>query len=192
MPNSFGSLSLLEMGNDSSSSITGASATSSTSKGITGLDNEVEILFFPAGSHLARAGEKDTGALPRSLLTLLVLITAGTGLFYVIEGFLDIVLPDDIGSSPQTTHDRSKPKPPSASVDDLYSQGEFVDSESDFSSVPGITKRQSTEPHGGTGSTLFTVKPGGIAGYLGTMSFSYLVVDTDEQYSEPLKHSELC
>lgn len=192
LPNSFGSLSLLEMGNDSSSSITGASATSSTSKGITGLDNEVEILFFPAGSHLARAGEKDTGALPRSLLTLLVLITAGTGLFYVIEGFLDIVLPDDIGSSPQTTHDRSKPKPPSASVDDLYSQGEFVDSESDFSSVPGITKRQSTEPHGGTGSTLFTVKPGGIAGYLGTMSFSYLVVDTDEQYSEPLKHSELC
>jgi lysophospholipid hydrolase len=59
--NSFSSLSLLEMGDDRSSSTTHVS--SITGNGyMTGLDNEVEILFFSAGSHLARAGEKDTGA----------------------------------------------------------------------------------------------------------------------------------
>ena len=59
--NSFGSLSLLEMGDDLSSA-TGASSTTANNY-MTGLDNEVEILFFPAGSHLARAGERDTGAI---------------------------------------------------------------------------------------------------------------------------------
>jgi hypothetical protein len=28
---------------------------------MSGLDNEVEMLFFPAGSYLARAGESNTG-----------------------------------------------------------------------------------------------------------------------------------
>ncbi|KAK0541257.1 phosphatidylcholine and lysophosphatidylcholine phospholipase [Tilletia horrida] len=39
------------------------------------LENEVEIRFFPAGSTVVHAGEK------------------GAGLFYVIDGFLDVILP---------------------------------------------------------------------------------------------------
>lgn len=59
---SFGSLSLLEMGDDASSSVTGASSSIMTDGYMSGLDNEVEILFFPAGSVLAKAGEQNTGA----------------------------------------------------------------------------------------------------------------------------------
>lgn len=54
---SYGSLSLLEMVNDGASSVTGSSSTGE----MTGLDNEVEIRFFPAGSTLIRAGERNTG-----------------------------------------------------------------------------------------------------------------------------------
>jgi lysophospholipid hydrolase len=55
----FSSLSLLEMGNDSSSA-TGASSVTAGGYG-SGLDNGVEILFFSEGSYLARAGERDIG-----------------------------------------------------------------------------------------------------------------------------------
>lgn len=57
---SFGSLSLLEMGDDTASSATGASSTMADGY-MSGLDNEVEILFFPAGSILASAGDRNTG-----------------------------------------------------------------------------------------------------------------------------------
>lgn len=55
----FGSLSLLDGGDDTSS--LAASSIMSTGDYMGGLDNEVEILFFPAGSILAKAGELNTG-----------------------------------------------------------------------------------------------------------------------------------
>ena len=58
---SFGSLSLLEIGDDSSS-LTGGSSVTALGY-MSGLDNEVEILFFAAGSTLAKAGERNTGEL---------------------------------------------------------------------------------------------------------------------------------
>ncbi|KAG6851376.1 hypothetical protein H0H93_005774 [Arthromyces matolae] len=112
----FGSLSLLDI-NDDSSSLTTSSVTSSGDY-MSGLDNEVEILFFAAGSTLAKAGELDAG------------------LFYVIEGLLDILLPS-------TT--------PSESVPSSRPQGNFL------SGQRGGNVQQ---------KLLFTVKPGGIAGYL--------------------------
>jgi len=56
----YSSLSLLEMVNDGASSVTGSSSTGD----MTGLDNEVEIRFFPAGSTLIHAGERNAGPLP--------------------------------------------------------------------------------------------------------------------------------
>ena len=53
----YGSLSLLEMVNDGASSVTGSSSTGE----MTGLDNEVEIRFFSAGSTLIHAGERNAG-----------------------------------------------------------------------------------------------------------------------------------
>ena len=58
---SYGSLSLLEMVNDGASSVTGSSSTGE----MTGLDNEVEIRFFPAGSTLIHAGERNAGTSSR-------------------------------------------------------------------------------------------------------------------------------
>ena len=56
----FSSLSLLEMGDDSSSATGGSSSVTAGGYG-SGLDNGVEILFFSEGSYLARAGERDIG-----------------------------------------------------------------------------------------------------------------------------------
>jgi len=57
---SFGSLSLLDL-RDDSSSLTGGSSSITNGGYMSGLDNEVEILFFAAGSTLAKAGERNTG-----------------------------------------------------------------------------------------------------------------------------------
>ena len=57
---SYGSLSLLETGDDASSVAASSSAAGAPSN-IGALDNEVEILFFTAGSTLARAGEHHPG-----------------------------------------------------------------------------------------------------------------------------------
>jgi len=56
----FGSLSLLDIADDLSS-MTGGSSVASSGNYLHGLDNEVEILFYPAGTTLVKAGEANTG-----------------------------------------------------------------------------------------------------------------------------------
>jgi len=58
----FGSLSLLDLGDDISST-TGGSSIYSSGNYLSGLDNEVEILFYAAGTTLAKAGESNTGTI---------------------------------------------------------------------------------------------------------------------------------
>ncbi|KAG6911335.1 hypothetical protein DXG01_001006 [Tephrocybe rancida] len=132
----FGSLSLLDI-NDDSSSLT-ASSINSSGDYMSGLDNEVEILFFAAGSTLAKAGELDAG------------------LFYVIEGFLDILLPND---TPSVHSERAQHNAAAPSQRDQSRNG----------------KPQQ--------KLLFTVKPGGIAGYLSslcnTASYVNITAKTD-------------
>ncbi|RDB28383.1 Lysophospholipase NTE1 [Hypsizygus marmoreus] len=123
----FGSLSLLDASDDSSS-LTASSITSSGDY-MSGLDNEVEILFFAKGSTLAKAGETNTG------------------LFYVIEGFLDILLPIDSSSA------RGPSDPLSGTTDAKHK----------------VEKPQQ--------KLLFTVKPGGIAGYLSSLCNTASYVD---------------
>ncbi|KII93959.1 hypothetical protein PLICRDRAFT_36181 [Plicaturopsis crispa FD-325 SS-3] len=132
---SFSSLSLLDIGDDTSS-MTGGSSSILTSGDLAGVDNEVEILFFAAGSTLAKAEERNTG------------------LFYVIEGFLDILLP--INDSP------NRP-----SADTKASAGD-----SDPWHLPG-PKSEKDQRH----KLLFTVKPGGIAGYLASLCSTASYVD---------------
>lgn len=75
-----GGLSLLDRGSafggddESSSTMTGHSSNTgwALADGQQELENEVEILFFPKGSTLVKAGEKHAG------------------LFYVIDGFLEV------------------------------------------------------------------------------------------------------
>ncbi|THG99862.1 hypothetical protein EW026_g2570 [Hermanssonia centrifuga] len=103
--------------------MTGGSSTGANDTYLSGLDNEVEILFFPAGSVLAKAGERNTG------------------LFYVIEGFLDILLPEPDHTPAFEKH-----------------------------AAPKDRKDRSPKP-------LFTVKPGGIAGYLSSLCNTASYVD---------------
>lgn len=56
----FGTLSLLEVGDDVSSA-TGSSSMTLKDAYLSGLNNEVEILFFSAGTTLVKAGEHKTG-----------------------------------------------------------------------------------------------------------------------------------
>lgn len=141
---SFGSLSLLDLGDDSSS-MTGGSSSINASGYMSGLDNDVEILFFAAGSTLAKAGERNTGSCIYLSLSMLNSALFSIGLFYVIEGFLDILLP--IEEARTSTPLNAK----TPGVPDLDSR-----------SVPG-TIPDGSQSH----KLLFTVKPGGIAGYLG-------------------------
>ncbi|KAI0304599.1 patatin-domain-containing protein [Russula brevipes] len=159
----FGTLSLLDIGDDSSSA-TGGSSSVTASGSMNGLDNEVEILFFSSGSYLAKAGERDIG------------------LFFVIEGFLDIVLPTERRSHPE--HE-SRPRPPSSSLDSLYDVETTSSGDSNISGVG--SPKESTKPHAPSASRpssstkdrrpLFTVKPGGIAGYLASLSNAASYVD---------------
>ncbi|KAJ7922907.1 hypothetical protein B0H13DRAFT_1982259 [Mycena leptocephala] len=133
---SFGSLSLLDLGDDASS-MTGGSSTIASGDGyMSGLDNEVEILFFAAGSTLAKAGELNTG------------------LFYVIEGVLDILLPED------EAHVRKSAQNASPSVADAEPWR-----------TPGVKREANRQ------KLLFTAKPGGIAGYLAALCNTASYVD---------------
>ncbi|KAF9270780.1 patatin-domain-containing protein [Marasmius fiardii PR-910] len=142
---SFSSLSMLDLADDASS-VTGGSSTIATSDGyMSGLDNEVEMLYFPAGSTLAKAGEHNTGSVHLFLFSIVTQLFAG--LFYVIEGFLDILLPDSSNHTPN--------KPTSASAKTPLAGPQEKDNR----------------------THLFTVKPGGIAGYLASLCNTPSYVD---------------
>ncbi|KAI9454834.1 patatin-domain-containing protein [Russula earlei] len=157
----FGSLSLLDLGDDSSSATGGSSVIAGGY--MSGLDNEVEILFFSSGSYLAKAGERDIG------------------LFFVIEGFLDIVLPTEGRSLAEP-----RPKPPASSVDSLY-DAETTSSNGDSNISSVGSPKESSKPSAPSVSRLdlpmkgqrplFTIKPGGIAGYLASLSNAASYVD---------------
>ncbi|TFY82853.1 hypothetical protein EWM64_g1159 [Hericium alpestre] len=156
---SFGSLSLLDMADDASSTTGGSSSTKTGKTYMKGLDNEVEILFFTPGSYLARAGERNTG------------------LFYVIDGFLDILLP-----SKEKPQRKTKVKPSTLTPNSLYASETFPSRHADTASTSTFTRAGSgdveDEPREPEGRTpLFTVKPGGIAGYLASLSNTASYVD---------------
>ncbi|KAG8927719.1 phosphatidylcholine and lysophosphatidylcholine phospholipase [Tulasnella sp. 418] len=182
---SFTRLTLLEMADDSSSMTGGSSIhnVGNESPYATGLDNEVEILCFAAGSTLVRAGERNAG------------------LFYVIDGFLDVSIPVDgpeentntTGRTPKE-HDSSKNKGPSLSASPasggigLARSGSMVStvklSEGSASTIgkptmAAIAGNHPNKPSSGQkiSKHLFTVKPGGIAGYLASLCATPSYVD---------------
>lgn len=153
---SFSSLSMLDTGDDASS-VAGSSMISG--HGMVGLDNEVEILFYPAGSQLVKAGEMNTGTVSlavnfNALISMLILYSSG--LFYVIEGFLDINLP------------------PPAPIDEQGDPGTHKHKPSSKRSKSKSKRKQ--DPREPT-KHLFTVKAGGIAGYLASLCSSASYVD---------------
>ncbi|PWZ03234.1 hypothetical protein BCV70DRAFT_197464 [Testicularia cyperi] len=132
----FSSLSMLDAAMaEEESSVTGTnSSMAGFGQGtfhLADFENEIEIKFFPAGSVLAKAGEMKAG------------------LFYVIDGFLDVLLPaeaneldadDGLGrsnksrSADQSTKSRRKPKEAAAK------QGNGHDRDPSSSSFAGVQR----------------------------------------------------
>lgn len=182
---SFGSLSLLGLqGFDDESSMTGSSA-SAASFSSTDLENEVEVRYFPKGSTLVKEGERNAG------------------LYYIIEGFLDVSMPEP-ASDPTIQNPKAKPttnipsthatkarasssqlsktssrqsggartgspRPPLQSSIPRATQANF---DKFNPSLPPLSPDTAEKDAGKKSSSvpLFTVKPGGIAGYLSSLS----------------------
>ncbi|KAG8959437.1 phosphatidylcholine and lysophosphatidylcholine phospholipase [Tulasnella sp. 408] len=168
---------------DDGSSVTGTASILGNHPYATGLDNEVEILCFAAGSTLVRAGERNAG---KVLLIgyfddgLMTGLLGKPGLFYVIDGFLDVSLPVEEHVNPNTASSSngapvrtgsrqsiSQPKS-KASVTQGVRWGEGPQS----AKVKNGTSSHATKGvlHTKVSKHLFTVKPGGIAGYLASLS----------------------
>lgn len=165
---SFGSLSFLGLsGVDDESSMTGSSTASFSS---TELENEVEILYFPKGSMLVKEGEKNAG------------------LYFVIEGFLDVSMPEisttSLNTNPSATPTTNIPhsKAPASARGTPRRPGAPTESRTPmpnripplrprFDQLPPLSTQSPLGPPPPPASTpLFTVKPGGIAGYLSSLS----------------------
>lgn len=153
---SFGSLSYLGMHNrDDDTSVTSSSATGALD--VPELENETEILFFKRDSTLVKAGEK------------------GAGLFFVIEGFLDVLMPEghmghlEKASVPSPVRSEAQSRatsPPPQSANKAGSKRPSRQSSRQSSPPPPPLSNPNPRPP----KVLFTVKPGGIAGYLSSLS----------------------
>lgn len=121
------------------------------------LSNDVEIVFFPKGSVLVEQGERNPG------------------LYYVIDGFLDVGVPMDdengdanvLGTTPSNT---------SIAPSDLLNGHPLLRTANSSSrtSMGKVGDKKKQQQHR---KSLFLTKPGGLAGYLGTISSYRSFVD---------------
>ncbi|PWN33251.1 patatin-domain-containing protein [Meira miltonrushii] len=131
----FGTLSMLDAAMfDDESSITGHSSNLANLQHLE-LENEVDIRFFEAGSVLARAGDRHAG------------------LFYVIDGFLDVIVPP-------TDDEEEEARNLSTGTGDANSKN-----------APSNTNKAPRQ------RPLYTVGRGGLAGYLSSLLGSVSYVD---------------
>lgn len=109
------------------------------------LIDDVEIVFFPKGSVLVEQGERNPG------------------LYYVIDGFLDVSIPID------EKEEKGVPLSPSIRRNSRDAPPHLRRTQTSTSrkpSMPGYAR----EPKRQAQKSLFLVKPGGMAGYIGTLS----------------------
>ncbi|ELU38806.1 hydrolase [Rhizoctonia solani AG-1 IA] len=142
----FSNLSHLQS-QDDASSVT--SLAGMTPMSLSGLDNDVEILFFSAGSALARAGERNA------------------------DGFLDVSIPQEESTYGKHTNPpggvATVSKPPKRKNTTarpelkVRSSGQEKSGTSNVSIDQSLGRTNQSKPS----KHLFTVKTGGIAGYLG-------------------------
>ncbi|KAL2177271.1 uncharacterized protein P884DRAFT_224835 [Thermothelomyces heterothallicus CBS 202.75] len=143
-------------------SMTSASMPSSPNPQLLAQDmqDEMEIVFFPKGSVLVEQGERNPG------------------LYYVVDGFLDICT-REIASSSDAAHARGRSSIYAMdSAQPRYSSHRFADSMRSGDNVDGAEARPKTSRR-----SVALIKPGGLAGYVGTISsyrsFIEVVAKTD-------------
>jgi lysophospholipid hydrolase len=129
------------------------------------LRDEIEIVYFPQGSVLVEQGERNPG------------------LYYVIDGFLDVSVPVDEKSESTVLGPSHRP-----TTSRLSDEGQpplsRLGAGSARSSTPGIPNTADGKRRKAVGrKSLALIKPGGIAGYIGTISsyrsFIDVVAKTD-------------
>jgi lysophospholipid hydrolase len=131
------------------------------------LKDEVEIVYFPRGSVLVEQGERNPG------------------LYYVIDGFLDVSVPVDEKTESTVLGQSHRPAASSKAGEETLAPlsrtrtGSSKNSGSAIGTAPTDGKKRKS-----TGRrSLALIKPGGIAGYIGTISsyrsFIDVVAKTD-------------
>lgn len=155
--NAFGFLDAFEpsMDGDTESVVSAAASTIGAGGSIRDeLSRDMEIVFFPKGAVLVEQGERNPG------------------LYYVIDGFLDISVP--LGE----TNSTSDP------LGNFPRSGDMASDTQDFEMFAGRrSTTNNTRRESDSGSrksqhrTLYLTKPGGLAGYLGTISSRRSFVD---------------
>ncbi|KAJ5618809.1 Acyl transferase/acyl hydrolase/lysophospholipase [Penicillium lagena] len=138
-----------------SMSVTSAGGTSPVVNLREELSHDIEIVYFPQGSVLVEQGERHPG------------------LYYVIDGFLDVGIPDNergddlVGSSRGSV---------SLAQEDLFPKLKRTATGSSQTGGDGRRKSQSRK-------SLYLIKPGGIQGYIGALasyrSYTDVVAKTD-------------
>ncbi len=143
----FSPLSMLDVAGsmlgDGESSMTGGSASASHAGAAfpPELENDVQIRFFEAGSVLIKAGEMHAG------------------MYYVIDGFLDVLLPAE-----KEAAKAAAAEPASAALSAAAAAA---------AKAEAAARRQKHHDR----KPLYTVGPGGIAGYLSTLLMTSSYVD---------------
>ncbi|KAG9242336.1 hypothetical protein BJ878DRAFT_544361 [Calycina marina] len=133
------------------------------------LKDEIEIVFFPAGSVLVEQGERNPG------------------LYYVIDGFLDVSVPADDTPDSSVFAQKFRQGTSSKSLDETLAPSTGTRATSSRMSGSGsgpASNSSSGKCRKSSGNkSLALIKPGGIAGYIGTISayrsFIDVVAKTD-------------
>lgn len=119
------------------------------------LRDDIEIVYFPKGSVLVEQGERNPG------------------LYYLIDGFLDVSIPaenkEDSSDVLHTTKAASYIQPRGTIQRPTANGG--------LSSSSGLKLPKSRRNKQAASQSLFMIKPGGIAGYIGTVSSYRSFVD---------------
>lgn len=113
--------------------------------------NDVEIVFFPKGAVLVEQGERNPG------------------LYYVIDGFLDVSVPADEDHSESNVMG-TFPGTPGMAESDLFAGPPLKRTVTGSSRAGPVGRGSEAGKKRKTRKSLFLTKPGGLAGYLGTVS----------------------
>ncbi|KAK5957888.1 phosphatidylcholine and lysophosphatidylcholine phospholipase [Knufia fluminis] len=109
------------------------------------LIDDIEIVFFPKGSVLVEQGERNPGV------------------YYVIDGFLDVSIPVEDKESRRSANGQTITTQQEKRMPALR---RTKTAQNRASSVPKSNQEQKNQVQ----KSLFLVKPGGVAGYIGTLS----------------------
>ena len=125
------------------------------------LQDDIEIVYFPKGAVLVEQGERNPG------------------LYYVIDGFLDVSIPNDEKDS-DANGVTTMPLPTVHPSDELLPPlMRSTTNSTRTSSVAGRSKENKSRTK--SRKSLFLIKPGGLAGYIGTISSYRSFIDVRAQ-----------